>query len=129
MRSSVCSGTACESYSTVRNRLDKIMLAMQLHPDGETTQPTAVTSNRSFAEWLEDLAAGECDWQVMFRGVAPAVTANPDSGWELLALVDQHYRLHRISEQDFQGLNSSLQALLLGPHAGGAKAPSPKAPA
>jgi serine/threonine protein kinase len=106
-----------------------MMLAMQLHPDGETTQPTAVTSNRSFAEWLEDLAAGECDWQVMFRGVAPAVTANPDSGWELLALVDQHYRLHRISEQDFQGLNSSLQALLLGPHAGGAKAPSPKAPA
>jgi serine/threonine protein kinase len=104
------------------------MLAMQRHPEGETTQPTAVTSDRSFAEWLEDLAAGGCDWQVMFRGVLPALNADPDSGWELLALVDQHYRLHRISEQDFQGLNSSLQALLLGTHAG-AGAPSPKAPA
>jgi serine/threonine protein kinase len=103
------------------------MLAMQLHPEGETTQPTAVTSNRSFAEWLEDLAAGECDWQMMFRGVLPAVNANPDLGWELLALVDQHYRLHRISEQDFQGLNSSLQALLLGTPAG-TKTPAPKAP-
>jgi serine/threonine protein kinase len=104
------------------------MLAMQLHPEGETTQPTAVTSNRSFPEWLEDLAAGECDWQMMFRGVLPAVNANPDSGWELLALVDQHYRLHRISEQDFQGLNSSLQGLLLGNPAG-ARAPSSRAPA
>jgi serine/threonine protein kinase len=89
------------------------MLAMQLHPEAETTQPTPL-ANQSFPVWLEDLAAGECDWETMFRGVLPAVNANPDSGWELLALVDQHYRLHRISEEDFHGLNSSLQAVLLG---------------
>jgi serine/threonine protein kinase len=96
------------------------MLAMQLQPEAEITQPTPAV-NRSFPEWLEDLAAGECDWQTLLRGVLPAVNANPDSGWELLALVDQNYRLHRIGEDDFHGLNSSLQAVLLG-SATGAKA-------
>ena len=102
------------------------MLAMQLHPESETTQPTAVPT-RGFPEWLQDLAAGECDWEVLFRGVLPAVSANPDSGWELLALVDQHYRLHRITAEDFHGLNSSLQAVLLGtPPRVNAPAPSVK---
>ena len=102
------------------------MLAMQLHPEAETTQPTPLAV-QTFPEWLEDLAAGECDWETMFRGVLPAVNANPDSGWELLALVDQHYRLHRISEEDFHGLNSSLQAVLLGTPPG-LKGPAGKAP-
>jgi serine/threonine protein kinase len=101
------------------------MLAVQLQPEAETTQPTPVAT-QSFTEWLEDLAAGECGWETMFRGVLPGVTANPDTGWELLALVDQHYRLHRISEDDFHGLNSSLQAVLLG-GPGGAKAAALKA--
>ena len=103
------------------------MLAVQLQPEAETTQPTAV-ANRSVTEWLDDLAAGECDWQTMFRGVLPAVNANPDDGWELLALVDQKYRLHRISEDDFHGLNSSLQGVLLG-NAPGARAAAANAPA
>jgi len=91
------------------------MLAMQLQPEAETTQPTPVAT-QSFSEWLEDLAAGECGWETMFRGVLPVVNANPDAGWELLALVDQHYRLHRITEDDFHALNSSLQAVLLDTH-------------
>jgi hypothetical protein len=103
------------------------MLAMQLQREAETTQPTAVTSNRSFSEWLEDLAAGTCHWEVVLRGVLPAVNANPDSGWELLALVDQSYRLHRISEDQFRGLNSNLQALLLG-NAAGARQQSANGP-
>ena len=101
------------------------MLAMQLQPEAETTQPTPVAT-QSFSEWLEDLAAGECGWETMFRGVLPVVNANPDAGWELLALVDQHYRLHRITEDDFHALNSSLQAVLLG-GPGGAKAAAFKA--
>lgn len=105
------------------------MLAMQRQSEAETTQPTPVSS-RSFSEWLDDVASGECDWQMMFRGVLPTVNANADAGWELLALVDQHYRLHRISEEDFYGLNSSLQTVLLGvpPAAKGpaGRGPSPK---
>ena len=108
------------------------MLAMQLQPEAETTQPTPVAT-QTFSEWLEDLAAGECGWETMFRGVLPGVSANPDTGWDLLALVDQHYRLHRISEEDFHALNSSLQALLLGGPSGAksaaAKAPPPMAAA
>ncbi|HEY1899955.1 MAG TPA: protein kinase [Steroidobacteraceae bacterium] len=90
------------------------MLAMQLDAEGEITQPTAAGNTRSFEEWLDELAAGECGWETVFRGVADSLTTNADAGWELLALVDQYYRRHRISAEDFHGLNTHVQALLLG---------------
>ena len=89
------------------------MLAMQLDTEGEVTQPTAAGNTRSFEEWLDELSAGECRWEPVFRGVAESLIANPDAGWELLALVDQYYRRHRISAEDFHGLNTHVQALLL----------------
>jgi serine/threonine protein kinase len=80
----------------------------------ETTQPTQCESERSVAEWLDALAAGKCDRGVLLRGVADSLADSPDEGWELLGLVDQYYRRHRISLEDFNGLNAQLQALLIG---------------
>jgi hypothetical protein len=89
----------------------------------ETTQPTQRESELSVAEWLDALASGKCDRGVLLRGVADSVADSPDEGWELLGLVDQYYRRHRISLEDFNGLNAQLQALLIGSPAAGAKAP------
>jgi serine/threonine protein kinase len=86
------------------------MLAME----AETTQPAQTGKRRSPVEWLDALAAGECDRETLFHGVLESVTADPDTGWELLALVDQYYRRQRIGAEDFQGLNAHLQALLVG---------------
>jgi len=87
----------------------------------ETTQPTQSESELSVAEWLDALASGKCDRGVLLRGVADSVADSPDEGWELLGLVDQYYRRHRISLEDFNGLNAQLQALLLGSPASGEK--------
>src|SRR5580704_17039987 len=94
------------------------MLARQLEAgfEGETTQPTPVQNDRSFEEWLDDLSAGECSWETLYRGVRDTVVANPDSGWELVALVDQYFRRHKISADEFQALNGNVQALLMRRH-------------
>ena len=59
-------------------------------------------SDRSVTDWLDALAAEECDRAVMLRGVADVIAANREEGWELLALVDQYYRRKKISAEDFQ---------------------------
>lgn len=78
-----------------------------MQPEAETTQPAPLGKARSFKQWLDELAADECGWEAVFRGVADSLSANPDAGWELLALVDQHYRRHKMRAKDFQGLNST----------------------
>ena len=69
---------------------------------------------RSFSQWLDALADGECDREDLIRGVHGAIESNPDAGWELLALVDQYYRRHRISADDFRGLNLRVQSIVMG---------------
>jgi len=90
------------------------MLARQLEPEAETTQPAPIVQGRSFEEWLDDLSVGECTWGAVFHGVRDSLIANPDAGWELLALVDQYFRRHKISAEDFHSLNGHVQALLIG---------------
>ena len=82
--------------------------------EAETTQPVLRESERSVADWLDALAAGECDRAILLRGVADLIGANPEEGWELLALVDQYYRRSKIGTEDFHGLNAQLRALLIG---------------
>jgi serine/threonine protein kinase len=89
------------------------MLAMQLEAEEEITQPTPLGTDRSFEEWLDDLSAGECSWETLFRGVRNSLMGQPDSGWALLALVDQYFRRHKISADEFRGLNENVQALLI----------------
>jgi serine/threonine protein kinase len=90
------------------------MLAMTLDMEAETTQPTPTGDGRSYVEWLDDLSTGECSWEMVFRGVRESLVARPDDGYELLALVDQYFRRHRISAEEFHALNVHVQALLLG---------------
>jgi serine/threonine protein kinase len=81
--------------------------------DNETTQPTQSGNTWTFEQWLEALAQGECDCETLIRGVGDSIDENPDACWELLALVDQYYRRHRITDADFHNLNLLGQALLL----------------
>jgi serine/threonine protein kinase len=101
------------------------MLAMELEPEHENTQPTPSGKTRTFEEWLDQLSAGECGWETVFRGVLDSLTTNPESGWELVALVDQYYRRHRISVEDFQGLNTQVKTLLMGGGSRSSQAPAP----
>jgi serine/threonine protein kinase len=80
----------------------------------KTTQPTPGDSGRSFAQWLDALADGECDHEELIDGVHDEIDSNPDAGWELLALIDQYYRRHRIGAEDFRSLNLRVQAILMG---------------
>ena len=75
------------------------------------------------------MVAGECDHAVLLREVIPAITANPDTGWELLSLVDQYYRRDKISEEDFHSLSAKLRALLVESPPARKTTPSPIAPA
>jgi len=84
-----------------------------VYTDSETTQPTQNDTAWTFEQWLEALADGECDCETLIRGVGDSIDEKPDACWELLALVDQYYRRHRIREVDFHNLNLLGQALLL----------------
>ncbi len=59
-------------------------------------------------------ADGKCDREALIQGVADTLDSSPDAGWELLALVDQYYRRHRIEAEDFRALNVRVQSLLMG---------------
>src|SRR5579862_634911 len=87
---------------------------MQPQTETETTQPIQCENERSDTEWLDALAAGKCGRDVLLRRVAGSLTASANAGWELLSLVDQYYRRRQISPEEFKGLNSQLQALLMG---------------
>ena len=80
--------------------------------DTETTQPTQSDKVWSFEQWLEALADGECDCETVIQGVRESIAGNADACWELLALVDQYYRLHRIKKDDFHSLKRVGQELL-----------------
>jgi Protein kinase domain len=98
------------------------------YTDSETTQPTQRDNSWTFEQWLEALADGECDCETLIRGVGDAIDENPDACWELLALVDQYYRRHRIKEVDFHNLNLLGQALLLETMPNADPLPPPAAP-
>jgi eukaryotic-like serine/threonine-protein kinase len=77
-------------------------------------QPAQADTGRSFEEWLDALADGECDREDLIAGVHDAIDSNADAGWELLALVDQYYRRHRIDAEDFRSINLRVQSIVMG---------------
>lgn len=91
-----------------------MLLAVPLEADPDTTQPAPLLTGHGFAQWLDELAAGECRWEAVVAGLRDSLAANPEEGWELLALVDQYFRRHKISADDFHALNTHLQPMLLG---------------
>jgi len=64
---------------------------------------------------MDSLATGTCDRGTFLRGVGELLRRSPDAGWELLALLDQYYRLGKIDSGAFTSLKSHLQSLLMGP--------------
>ncbi|HEV2702280.1 MAG TPA: protein kinase [Steroidobacteraceae bacterium] len=96
--------------------------------DIETTQPTQGDKIWTFEQWLEALAHGECDCETVIEGVRESIAGNADACWELLALVDQYYRLHRIKKDDFESLKLVGQEPLA-PAAPTAEASPPVPPA
>ncbi len=71
-------------------------------------------ASRGAKEWLDALAGGACDQAQFFRGVGDLLQRAPDSGWELLGLVDQYFRRGKISAHLFGAIKTRLQGLLVG---------------
>ena len=90
------------------------LTAVLQHRKTKSTQPTPRDGGRTFTQWLDELADGECDQEELIDGVHEEIDSNPDAGWELLALIDQYYRRHRIGAEDFRSLNVGVQAILMG---------------
>jgi serine/threonine protein kinase len=63
---------------------------------------------------MDSLATGACDRGAFLRGVGELVKRSPDAGWDLLALIDQYYRLGKIDSAAFTSLKSHLQSLVMG---------------
>jgi len=71
-------------------------------------------ASRGAVEWLDALAGGACDQAQFFLGVGDLLQRAPDSGWELLGLVDQYFRRGKISAHLFGSIKTRLQGLLVG---------------
>jgi len=64
--------------------------------------------------WLDSLASGACDEAEFLRAVRDLTRKNPDTGWDLLSLLDQFYRRGKIKPEVFRNLKSHLEGQLLG---------------
>jgi eukaryotic-like serine/threonine-protein kinase len=79
-----------------------------------TKQTRPATANYTAAQWLDALSTGASDQQTFLRGVGEILERAPDTGWELLALVDQYYRRGKISSATFNHVKTQLQTTLMG---------------
>ena len=85
-------------------------------PLEDPVEPVAIGGlGPTAARLLDELETQECSPNDLRRELRALVEANPDEAWELLSLIDQHYRLGRIRADDYQAANACLTALLLGP--------------
>jgi serine/threonine protein kinase len=80
--------------------------------DSDVTLPTRSHTGWTCEQWLDALANGECDCETVIRGVRESIVEDPDACWELLGLVDQYFRRHRIKEEHFRNLNALALAFL-----------------
>ena len=74
---------------------------------------------KTSTEWMDLLAAQDCDQESFLRGIAQPLKQSPDAGWELLALLDQYYRRNKISAEVFTAVKARLQDLVMGNESGG----------
>ncbi|MDP8986190.1 MAG: protein kinase [Pseudomonadota bacterium] len=70
-------------------------------------------SPASATEWLDALSSGACDQEAFFSGVSDLLQETPDTGWDLLAFLDQYYRRGKISAAAFTAVNARLQGLVM----------------
>ncbi len=86
-----------------------------------TTTPESPTNQRRPAgdlgaaqQWLDALSSGSCNEATFLRAVQDLIRKSPDTGWELLSLLDQYYRRGKLSLDFFRTLKSQLESQLLG---------------
>jgi serine/threonine protein kinase len=86
-----------------------------------TTTPESPTNQRRPAgdlgaaqQWLDALSSGGCNEATFLRAVQDLIRKAPDTGWELLSLLDQYYRRGKLSLELFRTLKSQLESQLLG---------------
>lgn len=77
-------------------------------------QPRSAADPLSARAWMDSLVTGACDRGTFLRGVGDLLRRTPDAGWELLALLDQSYRLGKIDSAAFASLKTHLQSQLMG---------------
>jgi hypothetical protein len=65
-------------------------------------------------DWLEALSSGSCDEDAFLRAMQELTRKDPDSGWDLLSLLDQYYRRGKIKPETFHALKLNLEGQLLG---------------
>jgi hypothetical protein len=86
-----------------------------------TTTPESPVNKRRPAgdlgaaqQWLDALSIGSCDEATFLRAVQDLIRKAPDTGWDLLSLLDQYYRRGKLSLELFRTLKSQLESQLLG---------------
>ncbi len=87
---------------------------MTLSTEPMIRQPQPAAEAQSAVEWLDSLSAGSCDQATFLHGVGAILERAPETGWELLALVDQYYRRGKISSSIFGNVKTHLQTALMG---------------
>jgi serine/threonine protein kinase len=101
---------------------------MELLTEPVTRLPRLAVDSRTANEWLEAVSSGTCDRAEFLSGVGDLLHRAPDTGWELLALLDQYHRRGKITSETFGSLKSHLQYLLMGKSGGEGSVPAPRAP-
>jgi serine/threonine protein kinase len=69
---------------------------------------------QSAQDWLNALSAKECDEHEFVRAAQERIRKNPDTGWDLLSLLDQYYRRGKITTEVFRNVKLNLERALLG---------------
>jgi serine/threonine protein kinase len=63
---------------------------------------------------LDALSSKECDEKEFVRTAREGIRNDPDTGWDLLSLLDQYYRRGKIATAVFQNVKLNLERALLG---------------
>lgn len=69
---------------------------------------------QSAQDWLDALSSKECNENEFVRAAQERIRQEPDTGWDLLSLLDQYYRRGKITIEVFRDVKFKLERTLLG---------------
>ena len=93
---------------------------------GTGTQPvrssaTPIGSEGAPLAWLDALGNGTCSPEAFLAAMRHHFQGNRDGGWEVLSLLDQHYRRGKIKAEVFRSLKLRLESSALNGEEGAAR--------
>ncbi|MEA3151035.1 MAG: hypothetical protein QOD56_1974, partial [Gammaproteobacteria bacterium] len=92
---------------------------MDLLTEPVTKPPRRALDIHTANEWLDAVVTGACEHTEFLTGVGELLRRTPDTGWEMLALLDQYYRRGKLNAETFGKLKGHLQDLVMGKTQGG----------